>query len=234
MCCSVCTRPRPLDPNGGFRIGVFDTSVLTSDITAVLKRGKPSSVPAGMRYGTLRGFIPHYVWAEVPLVLADRKNEGGDFNLVKAERLWWGQHVPLLQIVCANGLPVTAAADKRAQEDLSDVGILQLADVLDPVAAMELTSRSLIERPHAWHVPTRRPPAPWRPPPTSTRTAIAPDSQRPAPLCPGSAWRPCSLSPSCSPDTSCTRGPGRTPNAASPETTCTPPSPGCPPARPSR
>ncbi|CAM5651515.1 hypothetical protein SGRIM119S_02961 [Streptomyces griseorubiginosus] len=65
---------RPL--SGGLRIGVFDTSVLTQDITATLKRRRPSSILDGMRYGTLRGFIPHYVWAEVPRVLSDLKNEG--------------------------------------------------------------------------------------------------------------------------------------------------------------
>ncbi|MFE9889809.1 hypothetical protein [Streptomyces scopuliridis] len=37
-----------------------------------------------MRHGTLRGFIPHYVWAEVPRVLADRKREGGTFDLARA------------------------------------------------------------------------------------------------------------------------------------------------------
>ncbi|MFF0764297.1 hypothetical protein ACFYWH_30340 [Streptomyces sp. NPDC003737] len=46
---------------GSFRLGVFDTSALTQDITAALKRGKSSSILAGMQYGTLRGFIPHYV-----------------------------------------------------------------------------------------------------------------------------------------------------------------------------
>ncbi|WP_221360900.1 PIN domain-containing protein [Streptomyces beigongshangae] len=136
MYSSAYARTRPLDPNGGFRLGVFDTSVLTSDITAALKRGKPSSILAGMRYGTLRGFIPHYVWAEVPRVLADRRHEGGDFDLVKAERLWWGQYVPLLHVVDVNGLPLTEAADKLAQEDLSDVGILQLAGVLAPVVLL--------------------------------------------------------------------------------------------------
>ncbi|MGW2827088.1 PIN domain-containing protein [Streptomyces sp. NPDC001443] len=136
MYSSTYAHPRPLDPSAGFRLGVFDTSVLTSDITAALKRGKPSSILAGMRHGTLRGFIPHYVWAEVPRVLADRKDEGGDFDLVKAERLWWGQYVPLLHVVCVNGLPLTAAADKLAQEDLSDVGILQLAGVIAPVVLL--------------------------------------------------------------------------------------------------
>ncbi|MFI1358103.1 PIN domain-containing protein [Streptomyces sp. NPDC020898] len=125
------TYPRPL--TGGFRLGVFDTSALTQDITAALKRGRPSSILAGMQHGTLRGFIPHYVWAEVPRVLADRKREGGTFDLVRAERLWWQQYVPLLHVVSVTGLPMTAAADKLAQEDLSDVGILQLSDVLAPV-----------------------------------------------------------------------------------------------------
>lgn len=123
--------PRPL--TGGFRLGVFDTSVLTQDVTAALKRGRPSSILAGMRYGTLRGFIPHYVWAEVPRVLVDRRREGGTFDLARAERLWWQQYVPLLHVVSVTGLPMTAAADKLAQEDLSNVGILQLAGVLAPV-----------------------------------------------------------------------------------------------------
>ncbi|MFJ3673809.1 PIN domain-containing protein [Streptomyces sp. NPDC090106] len=124
--------PLPLT-GSGLRLGVFDTSVLTSDVTAALKRGQPSSILAGMQHGTLRGFIPHYVWAEVPRVLADRKREGGAFDLETAERLWWQQYVPLLHVVDVNGLPMTEAADKLAQEDLSDVGILQLAGVLAPV-----------------------------------------------------------------------------------------------------
>ncbi|WP_331731980.1 PIN domain-containing protein [Streptomyces sp. NBC_00989] len=129
---SLYTRPRPTT-GGGFRIGVFDTSVLTTDVTAAVFRGRPSSLVDGMQDGTLRGFIPHYVWAEVPRVLADLKREGGAFGLAAAERLWWQQYVPLLHVVCADGLPMTAAADKLAQEDLSDVGILQLAGLLAPV-----------------------------------------------------------------------------------------------------
>jgi hypothetical protein len=126
------TSPRP-STGAGFRIGVFDTSVLATDVTAAVFRGRPSSIVDGMRYGTLRGFIPHYVWAEVPRVLADLKHEGGAFDLAAAERLWWQQYVPLLHVVCADGLPITATADKFVREDLSDVGILQLAGVLAPV-----------------------------------------------------------------------------------------------------
>ncbi|MFF7191397.1 hypothetical protein ACFZAR_40835 [Streptomyces sp. NPDC008222] len=59
MYSSVLARPRPL--NGGFRLGVFDTSVLTTDVTAAVYRRRPSSILIGMREGTLRGFIPHYV-----------------------------------------------------------------------------------------------------------------------------------------------------------------------------
>ncbi|MFF3166759.1 PIN domain-containing protein [Streptomyces sp. NPDC003273] len=138
------TYPLPLT-GGGFRLGVFDTSVLTSDVTAALKRGQPSSILAGMQHGTLRGFIPHYVWAEVPRVLADRKHEGGTFDLAGAERLWWQEYVPLLRVVCVHGLPMTAAADKLAHEDLSDVGILQLAGVLAPVVLLA-ADRDLIRR----------------------------------------------------------------------------------------
>jgi hypothetical protein len=57
--------------------------------------------------------------------LVDLKNEGRAFDLAKAERLWWQQYVPLLHVVCVNGLPMTVDADKLAQEDLSDAGILQ-------------------------------------------------------------------------------------------------------------
>ncbi|MEE4597465.1 PIN domain-containing protein [Streptomyces sp. DSM 41524] len=135
----------PLPLPGGFRPGVFDTSVLTQDITAALKRGQPSSILAGMQHGTLRGFIPHYVWAEVPRVLADRKREGGSFDLVRAEQLWWQQYVPVLHVVCVNGLPMTPAADKLAHEDLSDVGILQLAGVLAPVVLFA-SDRDLIRQ----------------------------------------------------------------------------------------
>lgn len=78
--------PRPAT-GVGFRLGVFDTSVLTTDVTAAVFRGRPSSILDGMRYGTLRGFIPHYVWAEVHRVLADLKREGGAFDLAAAERL---------------------------------------------------------------------------------------------------------------------------------------------------
>jgi hypothetical protein len=138
------TYPQPLT-GGAFRLGVFDTSVLTQDVTAALKRGEPSSILAGMQYGTLRGFIPHYVWAEVPRVLADRKREGGTFDLVRAEQMWWEQYVPLLHVVDVNGLPMTAAADKLAHEDLSDVGILQLAGVLAPVVLLA-ADRDLIRQ----------------------------------------------------------------------------------------
>ncbi|WP_147982863.1 PIN domain-containing protein [Streptomyces sp. gb1(2016)] len=138
------TYPLPLT-GGSVRLGVFDTSVLTSDVTAALKRGRPSSILAGMQHKTLRGFIPHYVWAEVPRVLADRKREGGTFDLARAERLWWQEYVPLLHVVDVNGLPMTAAADKLAHEDLSDVGILQLAGILAPVVLLA-ADRDLIRQ----------------------------------------------------------------------------------------
>ncbi|MFF3662764.1 PIN domain-containing protein [Streptomyces olivochromogenes] len=94
--------------------------MLTLDITAALKWGMPFAILAGKRYGTLRGFGPHYI-------PAGPRAGGG---------LWWGQYVPLLHVVCMNGLPVTAVVDKLAQEDLSDVGILQLACALAPVVLL--------------------------------------------------------------------------------------------------
>ncbi|MFD0078549.1 PIN domain-containing protein [Streptomyces sp. NPDC127166] len=118
---------------GSFRLGVFDTSVLTSDIVSALGRGEPSSILAGMQHGTLRGFIPHYVWAEVPRVLADRRREGGAFDFRAAEALWWREYIPLLHVVPTTGLPMTPAADKIAHEDLSDIGAAQLTGLIGPV-----------------------------------------------------------------------------------------------------
>lgn len=131
----VAVRPRPRVGNG-FRLGIFDTSALTSDITSALKRGRPSSLQTEMQDGTVRGFIPHYVWAEVPRVLADRKREGGAFDLPAAEDLWWQVYIPLLHVVCVTGLPMTAEAHKVAREDFSDVGAVQLAGLLAPVVVL--------------------------------------------------------------------------------------------------
>jgi hypothetical protein len=125
------TASRPL-VGGRFRLGIFDTSSLTSDVIAALKRGQPSSLQAAMQYGTMRGFVPHYVWAEVPRVLEDRKREGGRFDLAAAEALWWQDYVPLMHVVCVSGLPMTPEANKISQEDLSDVGAAQLAGLIGP------------------------------------------------------------------------------------------------------
>lgn len=116
------------------RLAIFDTSALTSDVVAALHRGQPSSWVMGMRSGTIRGFIPAYVWAEVPRVLSDRHREGGDFNLAAAEGLWWSDYVPLLYVVPTTYLPMTPPAEVLAREDNSDVGALVLAGVLAPVA----------------------------------------------------------------------------------------------------
>ncbi|PIB04234.1 MULTISPECIES: hypothetical protein [Streptomyces] len=57
------THPRPL--TGSFRLGVFDTSVLTQDITAALKRGRPSSILAEpMTRTDILAALP--VWAQEP------------------------------------------------------------------------------------------------------------------------------------------------------------------------
>ncbi|WP_336159979.1 hypothetical protein [Amycolatopsis sp. VC5-11] len=122
-------RARPL------RLAVFDCSVLTSDVIAAIRRTSPSSFVAAMQHGTVRGFITRQVWAEVPRVLEDRWHETcGAFDLATAQRIWWHSYVPLLYTVDTDGLPYTAAAEQLAQEDLSDVGMLQLHGVLGPAA----------------------------------------------------------------------------------------------------
>ncbi|MEU2235612.1 PIN domain-containing protein [Streptomyces vietnamensis] len=130
---------------GSFRLGVFDTSVLTMDVLAALQRGEPSSFLAAMQYGTLRGFIPHYVWAEVPRVLADRRREGENFDLRAAEDLWWQQYIPLLHVVPTHELPMTSAARKVARIDPSDAGAAKLMDLLSPVVLLA-ADRDLIRQ----------------------------------------------------------------------------------------
>jgi hypothetical protein len=122
----------PLSP-GPLRLAIFDTSALTSDVIAATARREPSSLVAGMAAGTVRGFIPHHVWAETPRVLHDRRSEGEVFDLAAAERLWWTAYLPLIRVVCTSGLPMTPAARVLAEQDPSDVGALQLAGVLAPV-----------------------------------------------------------------------------------------------------
>lgn len=87
------------------RLAIFDASALTSDIIAATHRGRLSSFVAGMRDRTVRGFITPGVWAEVPRVLEDRWNEGGQFDLEAAQRLWWDTYIPVLHVACTGELP---------------------------------------------------------------------------------------------------------------------------------
>jgi hypothetical protein len=125
------------------RLMIFDCSALSCDVIAATHRGKPSSFVAGMRDGTIRGFITHSVWAEVPRVLEDRAREGEDFDLAGAERLWWSVYVPVLYTVCTVGLPFTPEARRLLAEDPSDEGMLRLHAVLGP-AALIAADRDLI------------------------------------------------------------------------------------------
>jgi hypothetical protein len=118
------------------RVAVLDTSVLTSDVIAATHRDAPSSLVAGMRDGTYRGFIAHHVWAEVPRVLENRALAGEQFHLERAHELWWGTYLPLLRTVCTTGLPMTSEADRLALEDPTDVPTLQLHGVIAPAVLL--------------------------------------------------------------------------------------------------
>ena len=84
--------------------------------------------------GTLRRFITRTVWAEVPRVLEDRWQEGGGFDLTAALRIWWHVYVPLLYTVDTDRLPSSPESKQLANEDPSDVGMLQLHAPLGPAA----------------------------------------------------------------------------------------------------
>lgn len=114
-------------------MALLDTSALTCDVLAALRRQRSSALVKGMQAGTIRSFIPHHVWAEVPRVLEDRYREGGKFDLAAAEALWWTTYVQLLRVVPTEGLPLTEEALVLAHRDPSDVGTLTLAGVLAPV-----------------------------------------------------------------------------------------------------
>ncbi|MEW2424757.1 PIN domain-containing protein [Streptomyces nigra] len=124
---------RTLYARGPLRRALLDTSVLTTDIIAATKRRDPSSFVAGARAGTVRCLIPVHVKEEVPRVLADRHHEGGRFDLGRALELWQTQYEPVLYVVDAAGLPMTAEAKILAERDASDVPMLLLAGVIAPV-----------------------------------------------------------------------------------------------------
>ncbi|BBG20740.1 hypothetical protein RVR_P1126 (plasmid) [Actinacidiphila reveromycinica] len=115
------------------RRALLDTSVLSTDVIAATRRKQPSSFEAGARAGTVRAFIPAHVWEEMPRVLADRKREGGKFDLDRALGIWFGRYAPVLFVVDTDSLPMTPEAEVLALEDPSDVGMLQLAAVIAPV-----------------------------------------------------------------------------------------------------
>ncbi|MFF8264344.1 PIN domain-containing protein [Streptomyces virginiae] len=129
----VPARRRTLYQRGPLRRALLDTSVLTSDIIAATRRRDPSSIVAGARAGTVRCLIPVHVYEEVPRVLADRHDEGGQFDLGRALALWHSQYLPVLYVVDAAGLPMTPEAEVLAGRDASDVPMLLLAGVIAPV-----------------------------------------------------------------------------------------------------
>jgi hypothetical protein len=137
------------------RLAVFDCSVLSTDVIAATARlPLHSAFVEGMLEGTLRGFITHRVWAEVPRTLEDRWHESnGGFNLELAQRLWWQVYVPLLHTVETDRLPATPASRQLATEDPDDVGMLLLHAVIGPAALItcdpDLRRSGLV--PEDWH-----------------------------------------------------------------------------------
>lgn len=98
---------------------------------------------AALQAGTMRGFIPVSVWAEVPRVLVDRHREShGGFDLQEAEALWWSKYIPVLHVVDTGGLPDTTLAIALAEMDPTDVPTVLLAEVLAPVVVFA-TDRDL-------------------------------------------------------------------------------------------
>ncbi|MBD0688456.1 hypothetical protein [Streptomyces sp. CBMA123] len=128
----VPTLRTPISPYP-LRRALFDTSALTSDVIAAIKRGQPSSLEAAAAKGTIRAYIPEHVLVEVPRVLGDRRAEGGKFDLELALRIWRERYLPHLYVVATDGLPMTPEAAVLEREDPSDTGMLLLAGVIAPV-----------------------------------------------------------------------------------------------------
>jgi hypothetical protein len=114
---------------------LLDTSAITSDIVAALKRGRDSSLLAAMDARTCVGFMPVQIAAEVPRVLADRHRESGGraFNLDRALTLWRDRYLPVVRLVDVIGLPHGPAAQAVAARDASDTPTGQLAELLSEV-----------------------------------------------------------------------------------------------------
>lgn len=118
------------------RIVVLDTTVLTTEVIAAAGRPAPSALLQALRSGSVRGFMPHHVWAEVPRVLERRHRDGGRFDLRRAQRLWWTAYVPVIYAVSTDHLPTSEQAALLAARDASDVGSILLFEALAPAALL--------------------------------------------------------------------------------------------------
>ena len=114
---------------------LLDTSAVTSDIVAALKRGRDSSLLAAMEARTCIGFMPVQIAAEVSRVLTDRHRESGKraFDLDQALTLWHDRYLPVIRLVDVTGLPHGPAAQAVAARDASDTPTGQLAELLSEV-----------------------------------------------------------------------------------------------------
>lgn len=121
---------------GVFRIRpvVVDTSFLLPDLLWCCERRRESTFLDCLRFGLLRPFAAHHVWAEVPRKIPDKATEAGvDRSL--AEAVWWNEYVPRIRFVDVAGLPVPLDAEIRPR-DASDAPTFALAGLLDPVVVL--------------------------------------------------------------------------------------------------
>lgn len=113
---------------------VVDTSFLVVDLLEATRRGRETDFLQALEHGSLRGFAPRHVWAEMGRKCRDVPVAQG-LDPQRASDIWWAEYVPRLYFVDTAGLDVPLA-DAILPRDPSDAGTFALAGLLAPVVVL--------------------------------------------------------------------------------------------------
>src|SRR5947209_11103171 len=101
----------PAPPSAGalrIRPVVVDTSFLVADLLHATRRGRETDFLLALEHGSLRGFAPHHVWAEMGRKCRDVPM-AHSLDPQLASDIWWTEYVPRLHFVDTAGLAVPLA-----------------------------------------------------------------------------------------------------------------------------
>jgi len=116
-------------------VAIGDTSSLVADVMRyVNSENRAASIASDLSFGTLRLYITHAVWAEVPRKLSEIA-EAGRVDEDAAHAAWWTEYVPYIRVVDCSSLPPSKSAQNLLRRDVSDAPMASLHDFLAPVVA---------------------------------------------------------------------------------------------------